>query len=84
MDYDFSSLCEDQICKLVKRLESLNKAFVKEYELALNVINNPVQNEHRGEIFVEVQDVLSDQVKKSQILYIETLNKVQRSLRKFL
>ena len=30
MDYDFSGLCSDQLEKLTKRLQSLNKSFVKE------------------------------------------------------
>lgn len=84
MDYDFSGLCADQLEKLKKRLESLNKSFMKEYKLALNVINNPIANEKRGEIFVEVEDLLRDQVGKSEIFYTETLNKVQRSLAKHL
>lgn len=84
MDYDFSGLCADQLEKLKKRLESLNKSFIKEYKLALNVINNPVANEKHGEIFVEVEDFLRDQVSKCEIFYTETLNKVQRALAKHL
>lgn len=84
MDYDFSGLCCDQLEKLKKRLESLNKSFVKEYKLALNVINNPIANEKHGEIFVEVEDLLRDQVGKCEIFYTETLNKVQRTLGKHL
>lgn len=84
MDYDFSILCNDQLSKLTKRLESLNKSFLKEYKLALNVINNAEANNHRTETFTEIQDLFQDQVKKASILYIETLNKVQRSLRKYL
>ena len=84
MDYDFAGLCADQLEKLEKRLSALNKAFVKEYKFALNVINNPSSNEHRGEIIQEIEDLLRDQVSKSQIFYIETLNKVQRALSKHL
>ena len=84
MDYDFSGLCADQLEKLKKRLESLNKFCIKEYKLALNVINNPIANEKRGEIFVEVEDLLRDQVSQCEILYTETLNRVQRSLAKYL
>lgn len=46
MDYDFSGLCTDQLERLNKRLMSLEKVFIKEYELALGVINNPVANEN--------------------------------------
>lgn len=84
MDYDFSGVCADQLEKLKKRLEALNKAYIKEYKLALNVINNPVANEHRGETIVEVEDLLRDQVGKCEIFYTETLNKVQRVLAKHL
>lgn len=84
MDYDFSGLCADQLEKLRKRLESINKAFVKEYQFALNVINNPVSNEHRGETLVEIEDALRDITTKTEIHYTEALNKVQRSLKKYL
>lgn len=84
MDYDFSGLCCDQLEKLKKRLESLNKACIKEYKLALNVINNPIANEKRGETMVEVEDTLRDVVGKVEIFYTEALNKVQRSLSKHL
>lgn len=84
MDYDFSGLCNDQLFKLSKRLQSLNKSFVKEYKLALNVINNAKANDHRSEIFVEIEDLLRDQVGKSEVFYTETLNKIQRVLSKHL
>ena len=84
MDYDFSGLCADQLEKLRKRLESFNKAIVKEYNLALNVINSANANDHRGEITIEVEDLLRDQIKKTEIFYTETMNKVQRVLTKFL
>ena len=84
MDYDFSGVCADQLEKLKKRLEALNKAYIKEYKLALNVINNPIANEHRGETIIEVEDLLRDQVAKCEIFYTETLNKVQRVLAKHL
>lgn len=84
MDYDFSGLCADQLFKLEKRLTSLNKTFVKEYKLALNVINSKETNDNRGEIITEVEDHLRDVVGKSQVFYTEALNKVQRALSKYL
>lgn len=84
MDYDFSGLCSDQLEKLAKRLYSLNKSFVKEYKLALNVINNAKANDHRNETFTEVEDLLRDQVGKTEVFYTETLNKIQRVLGKHL
>jgi len=84
MDYDFSGLCGDQLDKLAKRLQSLNKAFIKDYKLALNVINNPIANDHRNETILEIEDLLRDQIGKAEVFYTETLNKVQRALRKYL
>lgn len=84
MDYDFSGLCADQIDKLAKRLQSLNKTFVKEYKMALNVINNPQANDKRSETIIEIEDLLRDQIGKSEIFYTETLNKVQKCLGKYL
>ena len=84
MDYDFAGLCADQLEKLDKKLESLNKAFVKDYKFSLNIINDPVSNDNRGAIIQEIEDLLRDQVSKSSILYTETLNKVQRVLKKHL
>ncbi len=84
MDYDFSSLCADQIEKLDKRLKSLNKACLKEYKVALNVINNPKENEHRGETVASVEDLLNDVANKCQIFYTENMNKIQRELAKHL
>jgi len=84
MDYDFSGLCADQLEKLKKRLESINKTFVKDYKLSLNVINSSSQNEHRGEIMVGVEDHLRDVVGKCEIFYTESMNKIQRELGKFL
>lgn len=83
-DYDFSGLCADQLFKLEKRLNALNKVYKKEYELALNVINNPIQYENRGEIMLAIDDQLRDVVNKCQIFYTEAMNKVQLELRKHL
>jgi hypothetical protein len=84
MDYDFSSLCADQLEKLGKRLKSLNKACLKEYEVALNVINHPAEHEHRGETMVSAEDLLNDVANKCQIFYTENMNKIQRELAKHL
>lgn len=84
MDYDFSGLCADQLEKLRKRLEGFNKSIIKEYQMALNIINDAQTNDNRSEINVEVQDLLRDQVSKCQIFYTETMNKVQRALSKYL
>lgn len=84
INYDFSGMCADQLFSLEKRLASLNKSFIKEYKMALNVINSKETNEHRGEVISEVEDSLRDVITKCQIFYAEALNKVQRSLGKYL
>lgn len=84
MEYDFSSLCVDQLKIVKKKLELANKRFIKEYEFALNVINNQVQSEHRGEIMTDAESHLREVVDKCDIFYTETLKKVQRELAKFL
>lgn len=84
MEYDFSTLQADQLDKLTKRLESLNKSFVNEYKMALAIINSESQREHRKEIMVEVENKLHEVVGKCEIHYTETMNKIQRELAKFL
>lgn len=84
MDYDFAGMCADQSFDLGKKLSALNKKFIKEYKAGLNLINNPVANEKRGEIITGVEDHLRDVVGKCSIFYTEALNKVQRELIKYL
>lgn len=84
MEHDFSIMCNDQIEKLEKRLTSLKKSFLKEYDLALNVINNTQANENRGTIKIELEDLLNDTAKKASIFYTECMNKIQRVLGKHL
>jgi hypothetical protein len=84
MDYDFSGLCSDQLEKLQKCLISLNKSFVKEYKIALNVINNAIEHEHRSETIIEIEDLLRDVSGKCETFYTESLNKIQRVLGKHL
>lgn len=84
MDYDFSGLCFNQLERLAKRLAAINKSFIKEYDLALGVINNEQANDHYNETMIEVGDLFRDQISKTEITYTETMNKVQRCLRKYL
>ncbi len=76
MDYDFSGLCSDQIEKLEKRLESLQKAFVKEYKIALNVINSPTANRNRSDIMFDVESVFHDTATSAKSIYASAMNKV--------
>jgi len=80
MDYDFSGLCGDQLEKLEKRLASLKKNFIKDYVVALNVINNSTANDRRGAIKTEIDDLFNDTANKAAIFYTECMNKVQRVL----
>jgi hypothetical protein len=80
MDYDFSNMCANQIEKIEKRMEALGKAFVKDYHLALDVINHSAANEKRAEIMQEVEDLLRDTRNKSVIFFTECMNKVQKAL----
>jgi hypothetical protein len=80
MDCDFSGLCADQVEKLEKRLDSLKKAFIKEYMVAINVINNARALENRGSIKVQIEDLFDDTKNKSSIFYTECMNKVQKLL----
>jgi hypothetical protein len=80
MEYDFSGLCADQIEKIDKRLESLRKSFIKEYMIALNIINCSKANDNREEIKVQINDILFDTANKSFIFYTECMNKVQKLL----
>lgn len=80
MDYDFSGLCADQVEKLEKRLDSLKKSFIKEYMVAINVINNPIANEKKGAIGIEIDDLFNDTKNKASIFYTECMNKVKKVL----
>lgn len=80
MDYDFSGLCADQLERLEKRLESLKKAFMKEYRVALNVINNPSANEKRNEIMYDVETLFNDASSAAKSMYASSMNKVMSVL----
>lgn len=84
MEYDFSTLSADQIEKLAKRLTSINKSFISEYKLALNVINSQGINDHYDEVMNELTNIFSDQVGACESLYVTTLGKVHQILRKYL
>ena len=84
MEYDFSNLCDDQLEKLLKKLESLQKANIKDYKLALTVINDLETNEKLSEILVESLDLFSDVNKQICSLYANTLNKIQLVLKEHL
>lgn len=76
MDYDFSGLCSDQLEILEKRLESLKKVFMKEYRVALNVINNHTANEKRSEIMYDIESIFNDTATSAKSIYASAMNKV--------
>lgn len=84
MEYDFSGLCADQLFILEKKLESFKKACLKEYVMALNVVNNSDEQEHRGETKVELDDIFNDTSNRCQVIYTEAMNRAQKILGKHL
>jgi len=84
MDYDFSGVCADQLEKLAKRLEALKKANLKEYALAMNVINQEIALDNLGGTLIQITDIFNDVSKAIQIIYTEALNKAQRKLKEHL
>lgn len=84
MDYDFSNLCADQLESLIKKLDSLRKGNLKEYKMALNVINNQEALEHIEEMNVEIDDIFADAHREISISYMKALNQVQGKLAKYL
>lgn len=82
MDYDFTCMCADQLERLEKRLESLKKSFIKEYKIALNVINNPIANEKRSEIMFDVETIFKDTASATKSIYAASMNKVMGVLKR--
>lgn len=82
MDYDFSGLCSDQIEKLEKRLDSLQKVFLKEYKIALNVINSPLANTNRKEIMFDIETLFNDTAVACKSIYAANMNKVINVLKR--
>lgn len=84
MDYDFPGICTTHLEKLEKKLHNIHKGLVKDYNFALDVINSPSVNSKRNEVTTELETLFFEHVSKSMIFYTETLNKVQRVLKKHL
>ncbi len=80
MNHDFSNLVEGQLMKIMKKLDSSRKAAVKEYHIVLDCINHGITNDNRSQLIQQVEDLFRDQLKKDEIFWIETFNKVQRVL----
>jgi uncharacterized phage protein gp47/JayE len=75
-------MCSDQLERLEKRLEALKKSFMKEYKIALNVINNPIANEKRSEIMFDVETIFNDTASASKSIYASAMNKVMGVLKR--
>jgi len=76
MEYDFSSLCADQLGKVEKRLDALKKGFIKEYEVGLNI----VQHQQISETTIIIDDLMRDYINRTIALWTELLNKVKVKL----
>ena len=76
MDYDFSGLCDGQLIRIEKRLESLKKAFISEYKVALGIINNQKANENRNEIMYDVETLFNNALDVTRSTFTVTMNKV--------
>jgi hypothetical protein len=69
---------------LRKKLLTFNKALVKEYKTAINIINSKGANENRKEIIEVAQDLLSDSLTKSSAAYNTIFRDFDEVLRKYL
>ena len=83
-DHDFNPLCRDQLFLLEKKLNALHKSFVKDYNMAIHLINNPNLNKNMDDVRVEISDMLDDQLNTCVIFYTETFAKIQRALLRYL
>jgi hypothetical protein len=84
MEYDFQTLFNDQLDKLDKKLTSFNKSIVKEYKIALNVINSKNEQENRNENFDKIQILLSDALCKSHGSYNKIFDNIEEILKRYL
>ena len=76
MDYDFSGLCDGQLVRIEKRLESLKKAFISEYKVAIDIINNPKANENRNEIMYDVETLFNSALDMTRSTYTTAMKRV--------
>ena len=83
-DHDFSALCAEQSEQLEKKLTALHKSFVKDYQMAINVINNTNLNNNIADVRIEIADILNDQLNACTIFYKETFINIQRTLLRYL
>jgi hypothetical protein len=82
MDYDFSNLALSQLETLRKKLESAKKVFIKEYFLAIQVINSENLKEDYKELRERMEVVLDGAAQKSRIAFTQALNDISDSLLK--
>lgn len=84
MEFDFSTLSEDQIARVSKRLRSVNKSLINEYKIAMSVINSKSVNDNWGDIIVILENILSDQVGSALAGYKRSLENLQSKLKEHL
>jgi uncharacterized protein YktB (UPF0637 family) len=74
--YNFSGLSGDQLDKFEKRLASIKKAFMKEYLIALHVIDDKKMNDEQQDIKQRLDDMFNDANKKCLNSYKGLMNNV--------
>lgn len=77
MEYNFTTLATDNLEKLETRFTKLSKLILKEYYLALEVINNRKVNDHFDEIEIQLLDIFHDAVHQSLSVWSTALKQVE-------
>ncbi len=81
MNYDFSILCNEQREKLSKKLSSINRSFMKEYLIALNVINiDEDSNKEKNVLYLTAKDILENQVSRCEVIYQKAFGEIMELL----
>jgi len=84
MEYNFSTLAADNLEKIESRFTKLSKSILKEYLLALSVINSESVNKNWETIELTISDIFHDSVHKSLINWTQSLKLIEELLGKYL
>lgn len=84
MEYNFSRISCDAICGIEKKLEKVCDNVVDDINNFVHVLNNPVTNEHSGEMNATIQAIMRDQVALTILQFTSTMDKVQKALAQYL
>ena len=66
-----------------QRLEALKKVFIKEYRIALDVINK-ISEEENAQLKIELEDAFRDEINKTNTRWTLCMNQVQGILVRYL